>query len=577
MRIKPLILLLAATVLAVVFFYMLQYQREKRLRIFRQHNIVLVTIDTLRADHLPAYGYKNVKTPAIDKFAAGSLIFEDAIAHTPMTLPSHASILTGLLPIAHGVRDNAGFSLDPRVTTLAERLKEQQYRTAAFVSAFVLDSQFGLAQGFDVYSDEFTLTQGGVSNLDLYRRAEATQKHVDSWLRKNKDQKFFLWVHYYDPHDPYEPPEPFSKEYRSSLYDGEIAYTDQAFGKLQDTLQELGLTDKTIVVLTGDHGEGLGEHNERTHSLFIYNATQHVPLLIHLPGGKSRRIEKTVSHIDLVPTLLEWLGLSADPQLQGRSLIPMLQSTQQLARAAYSESLFPELHYGWSPLRSITTSSHKFIEAPSPELYDRKMDRAETRNIFRQQPQVAESLRKQINDIVASQSIAAETATRKVDPETEEKLKALGYVGTTVASTPESRKIDPKDKVKLLEALSKAGREMEAGNYALVLEAVQPVLEEEPANVDAHFMKATALLHLQKPEQALPEMLETIRLKPDHSQTLYNLAFLHQLQGRLEDAEHYYRLLLKYEPEHLFGNLNLAGIYLKQDARQRQNLISPGL
>ena len=534
---------------------------------FRDSNIVLITVDTLRADHLPAYGYRGVKTPAIDRLAAQSVLFEDAVAHVPMTLPSHASILTGLLPPAHGVRDNAGFILDSKIKTLAEVLKEQGYQTAAFVSAFVLDSQFKLDQGFDLYSDTFVLAEARVSSLEVYRRAEDTQKEVDSWLQKIGGQKFFLWVHYFDPHDPYEPPEPYRKEYANALYDGEIAYTDFVIGKLMDRLNEPPLQQNTIVIFTSDHGEGLGEHSEKTHSLFIYNATQHVPLMIRLPNHDPRRVKEVVSHIDIAPTILQLAGIEGESPLQGVSLIPDLNGKTRGARTAYSESLLSELHYGWSPLKAITSSDYKFIDAPRPELYKRKTDPREKINIGNQNPDLIHDFQKQLAETLKSRPEKIRPV--KMDSETEEKLRALGYVASSASSSPESRKVDPKDRLQILRAISEASAALEARQYEAALRSLEFVIREEPQLVDAHYMAANAYLHLGDQEKALNEFLQTIRLKPDHTQSLYNVAFFYHTHGDFLAAEHWYQELLKQESNHLFGNLNLASLYRQQGQNEK--------
>ena len=255
----------------------------------KDDNVLLITLDTTRADHLPMYGYKNVQTPGLDRLAETSFIFEDAIAHVPLTLPSHTSILTGQLPIGHGIRDNEGFLVDPKVETLASILKKNGYATAAFVSAFVLDARWGLNQGFDSYFDNFNQYQE-VNRDDIQRRAEQTASEVVKWLPANKDRRFFCWVHFYDPHDPYDPPEPYASMYPQNRYDGEIAYMDRSVGQLLAKLEELGVSDRTLVIVTGDHGEGLGEHDELTHGMFLYSTTLQVPLLIRIPGGKPRRI-----------------------------------------------------------------------------------------------------------------------------------------------------------------------------------------------------------------------------------------------------------------------------------------------
>jgi arylsulfatase A-like enzyme/Tfp pilus assembly protein PilF len=564
MRKKLLVVLPALVVLAIFVWWKFRLPTAG-FGSFKNYNVVLITIDTLRADHLPAYGYTHISTPALDRLAKESLVFEDAFAHVPMTLPSHSSILTGKLPISHGVEDNAGFVLDPKATTLAEILKKNGYETAAFISAFVLDSRFGLNQGFDLYSDSFDLTQGPLDNSEVSRRADATEAEVDTWLRKRGGQKFFLWVHYYDPHDPYDPPEPYHTQYKTAPYDGEIAYTDHVMSKLISDLEKSKSMDRTLVVLTGDHGESLGEHMERTHSLFIYNATLHVPLMIRLPGVKARRINGVVRHIDIAPTILEWLGFVPPAEMEGKSLIPLIQGKEKSGRTSYSESMFPELHYGWSPLKSLTTNEYRFVEAPTPELYDRKTDPNDTKNIYHDRQSIAESLRKQLQQIIQSASTSGSSSRKTPDAETAEKLRALGYTTSSVTPTAESRRIDPKDKMSLLEKLSEAHAQLLASNYQSVVEITSSILNEDPQIVDAHYMQADALLHLKQNDRALDQMLATVQIKPDHLQTLYNLALFYELQANFEESERWYLQLLKYAPDHVSGNLNLAGLYLQSN------------
>lgn len=567
MRTKIILLLIVISLAAIIFIWKFQKESVPKFGDFSNYNLLLITIDTLRADHLPAYGYTKIHTPNLDRLASESLVFEDVIAQVPMTLPSHTSILTGLLPPVHGVRDNAGFILDPKVNTLPEILKSKNYKTAAFISAFVLDSQFGLAQGFDLYSDNFSLVQDRIDSSHISRRAEETELEVDAWLKKNSDQKFFLWVHYYDPHDPYDPPEPYKTEYASSPYDGEIAYTDHVFGKLYDLLDQLQLKEKTIVIMTGDHGEGLGEHKEQTHSIFVYNATQHVPLMIRLPKTKPRRIKGIVSLVDIVPSILEWLGIQPDQNMQGRSLIPLIEGKDS-PRAAYSESIFPELHYGFSPLRRISTDQYEFIDAPNPELYDSVNDRSELKNLIKEKPEIANSLRTKLDETLKSLQTDAKQ-TQKMDADTEEKLRAMGYVGTIVSSTPESLKIDPKDKIDLLESISQAHQALNKKNYPFVVETTTRVLEKEPNMVDAHFLLATAYLNLNENEKALAEMMNTIRLKPDHVQTLFNLGGFYQIHGKLDEAEKWYLQLLKVQPEHLRACMNLVDLYQQKNEPEK--------
>ena len=368
-------------------------------------NVLLITLDTTRADHLPAYGYQNIRTPNFDALAASGFVFEDAISHAPITLTSHASILTGRLPIAHGLHDNSGYFLALKENTLAEVLKSDGYSTGAFVSAFILDSRRQLNQGFDTYNDHFAQSEyQQINPRDIQRRGEETEAEASRWLEQQKGKKWFLWMHLYDPHDPYDPPEPFKTQYAGRLYDGEIAYTDDVVGRLLTKLDSIGAKDNTVIVLTADHGESLGEHSEDTHAMFLYNATQHVPLIIHVPGTRAKRVPGVVRHIDLAPTILDWLGIQPPAEMQGSSLSGVINGREKKERVAFAESRYAEIHYGWSPLQSVTTGQYKYIDAPHPELYDWKKDPSESHNLIQEKASIAKVLRETLQDIVARES-----------------------------------------------------------------------------------------------------------------------------------------------------------------------------
>ena len=529
---------------------------------YKDYNILLITLDTLRADRLPVYGYKGVKTPNMDRLTSHSYVFDDAISHVPLTLPSHTSMLTGRLPIGHGVRDNAGFLLDPEETTMTEILKDQGYTTSAFVSAFVLDSRWQLNQGFDLYFDNFNLAQfQDVNPGDIQRKAEETEIEAVHWLDANKNRKFFSWVHYYDPHEPYEPPEPYKSQYASNPYDGEIAYTDEYVGKLLDKLKELKIDDKTIVVVAGDHGESLGQHNEATHAMFVYNTTQHVPFFIHVPGGGSGHLKGVVRLIDLMPTVLELIGVKVPTSVQGKSLYPMMQGKEDLKRTAYSESVYAELHYGWSPLESITTHQYKYIKAPDSELYDRLNDPGETKNLIKEKASIAKVLKDQLEEIVSTSSRKNLSGPVKMDPDTEEKLRALGYIGSGSIATEESRKIDPKSKIHLARAISESFAALRNKNFKNALERIQPVLDEDPSMIDAHFCIGVTYIGMNQLDKGIDELLKTIALRPDHTMAIYNIGYAYELKNDLPEARNWYEKVLTYEKKHLFATLKLANVY----------------
>jgi arylsulfatase A-like enzyme/tetratricopeptide (TPR) repeat protein len=523
-------------------------------------NVLLITLDTTRADHLPAYGYKGVSTPGLDRLAADSVIFDDAIAHAPLTLPSHTSLLTGQLPIAHGVRDNEGYFVDPKIPTLAEILKAKGYATSAFVSAFVLDSQWGLARGFDTYFDEFNQFQE--VNRDLVqRRAEETGAAAERWLTTAGGKPFFCWIHFYDPHDPYDPPEPFASRYAANRYDGEIAYMDSAIDRLLAKITELKLDDRTLVVVTGDHGEGLGEHGESTHGMFLYRTTLHVPLLIRIPGGASRHVADVVRHVDVAPTILDLLGLPVAPSMQGASLLPVIAGTERGGRTAYSESLYAQRHFGWSPLQSLTDKTYDLIQSPKPELFDHVNDRGQTRNLISPKSATAESMKEQLDELVASLGRTDLPAAAPLDPDTEARLRALGYVGSSATSTPESLKIDPKDKLGVVEAVARSMAALQQRDFGGALNGILPVTQSEPGILEAHYIAGTAFAYSQMYDQALDQLFKVLAIKPDHTISLAMIGTAYEGKGDLKQAEIWYLKALEHDKEHGFTMVKLANVY----------------
>jgi arylsulfatase A-like enzyme len=417
----------------------------------------VVTLDTLRADRLGCYGFRDVATPHLDAIAAEGVLFEQAAATAPMTLPSHASIFTGLIPPHHGVRDNGGFFLEEETVTLAELLQEAGWATGAFIGAWVLDGRWGLDQGFDHYSDRFDLSKYKVVNLGTVQKTgDEVMDLALEWLDTIRSEKFFAWVHLYDPHTPYEPPEPFADRYPGQPYLGEIAYTDEVVGRLVEWLRDSGLWDRTILVLVGDHGESLREHGEATHTFFIYDATQHVPLIIHTPWGDRGRSGAQVSTVDLLPTILDLLGLPPLEGADGRSLARLvLHPEAESPGLAYAETYFPRFHYRWQHLRSVRDGTWKFIEAPTPELYDLREDPGETMNLYEDRQDVAEALRNRLLRM-AGDGTQAVPDNASLDPETLQRLAALGYVGGGAPVDPAAVLPDPKDKIGLFARLGEA-------------------------------------------------------------------------------------------------------------------------
>ncbi len=544
-------------------------EAEARQRVARRDpaphdvNVVVVTLDTLRADRIGCYGFSGVQTPHLDALAREGVLFEQASATVPLTLPSHASIFTGLIPPHHGVHDNGGFFLDVKHATLAERLHEAGWTTGAFVGAWVLDSRWGLDQGFDVYADRFDLSRLKVeSSGTVQKRGDAVMDEALAWLEGVRSKKFFAWVHLYDPHTPYEPPEPYASRYAGQPYLGEVAYTDAVVGRLIDWLRGASLLERTVVVVTSDHGESLGEHGEATHTFFIYDATTHVPLLVRTPWGDRGRARAQVSSVDLMPTVLDLVGLAPQPDIDGRSLARLLLDPQADAgQVAYSETYFPRYHFGWQHLRSLRDGRHKFIEAPTPELYDLSSDPREGTNIYKAFSKRADELRRRL-DALAGSGIQAAPQKQNLDPDTLQRLAALGYVGSAPDVDPRAVLPDPKDKIALFNRMGAAKAAAGEEKFDQAVSLMREVVREDPQIVDAHVFIGNWLRRLKRDDEAIQAFRDGLRVKPDNELALSNLANLYRALGRHEAALEGYRSVLRLEPRNPQTWYQLATLYL---------------
>jgi len=516
-------------------------------------NVVLITIDTLRADHVGCYGYKQIKTPNIDGLAADGARFESAFAVVPVTLPSHSSMLTGTYPMLSGMHDFSGNKLSPLQPTLASVLKQAGYQTGAVIGAAVLDSRFGLNQGFDFYYDHFDFSRLDEANLDEMERPGNVVADVAlDWLTKNSQKKFFLWMHLYDPHFPYHPPEPYSRVYAAQPYDGEIAFADEQVGRLLRFLKEKGIYGKTVIVLCGDHGESLGEHGEKTHGFFIYNATMHVPLIIRLPDTRlpenaaARAVADPVSLVDLMPTILGAVGLEIPSQVQGRSLLPELRVDQTARdRVLYGETFMPRIHFNWSELRGSENTKYHFIDAPRPELYDLSKDPGEVHNLFTEKKAVAEEMRAKLVSLIRDYSAGKEMAEKTgLDPALMERLKALGYAGFSGGGDPtsndptiSSRNLpDPKDRIVTYELISDAIADSQHGRYQESIEKLKSVIKTEPNSVPAHYLQGLDFYHLKMFAEAVDELQKTVQLSPDYALAFFNLGTAQAHAGQIDAA-----------------------------------------
>jgi arylsulfatase A-like enzyme/tetratricopeptide (TPR) repeat protein len=512
-------------------------------------NVILVTMDTTRADHLACYGYSRIKTPVLDGLAARGVLFENCATATPLTLPSHSTIMTGMYPTYHGVRVNGNSALGEEQTTLAEVFAGRGYHCGAFIAAFVLDGRWGLKQGFHHYDDRFDLNK--YKHIDLGAVQRPGNEVMDAalaWLESEKGSPFFAWVHLYDPHIPYEPPEPFRSEYGAdpvSRYDGEIAFMDSQIGRLTQWLAAAGLDSKSIIVLVGDHGESLGDHGEGTHGYFVYDSTIRVPLIVVAPflDPKRARVSSQVRTADVFPTILELAGADPLNQVQGRSLVSaMIDPRGADLGPAYSESMAPNMQFGWSPLYTLRTADFKFIDAPRPEFYDLNRDPGEKTDVQNLYPDRALAMKKDLDRLMRETGQGAPTPqAANLDKETIERLAALGYIGAPVPVKRAGAKgqaglPDPKDKLPVFESVTEAGVLIQEERYSIAAELLQRALAGEPHIPQALLLLGTCYQALGKIEEAKAALDLVLKDNPENVQALIVLANILIRAGKTEDA-----------------------------------------
>jgi arylsulfatase A-like enzyme/tetratricopeptide (TPR) repeat protein len=532
-------------------------------------NLLVITLDTTRADRLGCYGFRDVATPSLDRLASEGVLFEQATTTAPLTLPAHSSIFTGRFPPEHGVRDNGGFFLAPEQTTLAEVLAGRGFKTGGFIAAYVLDHKWGIAQGFQTYFDDFDMSKSrGLSIGEIQRPGNEVVDKALPWLDGVKDGRFFAWLHFYDPHTPYTPPEPYLSKYKGHPYNGEIAFMDSQIARVVGFLESHGLLDKTIVAVLGDHGESLGEHGEDAHGFFIYESTARVPMLIRAPFAltRARRVAAPVRTVDLMPTLLELLNVPPPP-MAGRSLVPLMTGAQSdLGLEAYAEAMYPLHHYGWSDLRALRSGRFKVIDAPRPELYDIQTDPGERTNIFAQRRTLGDQMIARLREMEKTFDRApAVTPPSDVDPEVRARLAALGYVGSFVATANDSRtnRADPKDKIPLFNLLGDA-RDLaqEKGSFAKVTSMLRQVLGADPEVIDAWFSLGNAYFKEQRYKEAIEYFKKALALKPDYDLAVINIAAAYRRLGdddaALAGFEHYLRI----DPKDAYVRYQMGEIWL---------------
>ncbi|MHC5085000.1 MAG: sulfatase-like hydrolase/transferase [Planctomycetota bacterium] len=612
-------IILALLALAAVITAIVAYRHFSAPKI---RHIVLISMDTTRADYLSCYGYQHKTTPNIDAVAAEAVRFEQAIAPIPLTLPSHSTMLTGTIPPYHGIHDNLNYMLADSNLTLAEMLKASGYTTGGIISSYVLEEGFGLGQGFDTYDDEFDEID---NQLGAERRGGEVSAHAIKWLDENRDEDFFLFLHYYDPHSPYDPPEPYrglfgsiaaaeaigltdntsltadtdeKKKVFKLTYAEELAYTDHCIGQVINKLKSLDLYDSTLLIITGDHGEAFGEREEMGHGYYIYQESIHVPLIVKLPGQQTAKtVSGAVGLIDITPTVCSLLGIEAPQYIQGRDLSGALfdEPLEDDDRYIYSESLLAT-KYKASPLLAVTGNRFKYIQTARPELYDLIDDPGETHNLVDAQSQRARILQ-DVLGVMLEESLAAGTpdSALELDEESLKKLQSLGYVGGALEEdfSFDQDKADPKDTFQhhldLMEIMGLMGTKedldaaekaclafiskgMEVAQVYVYLAQIAIAREDQPKAID-YLKKAVAvepgtasaqaqlgvlLLDAEDYEQALVHLQEAHQIQPKSAMICYDVARAYYKLGQKEKAIEYCRKSLAKQPDYISPRANLA-------------------
>lgn len=560
---KPLLLTLAALILLSSACG----ERQPQPR-----NLLLVTLDTLRADRLGSYGYEAGETPNLDRLAARGLRFDRAATVMPLTLPAHASLMTGTHPGVHGVRDNGGFYLEDEAETLAELMRTKGFRTGGFVGAFVLDSRWGIGQGFDHFFDDFDLTEfDDAPGMDAIQRpGSQVVDQALAWLAEPSQAPFFAWVHLYDAHTPYQAPEPFRSRFpatRDGAYDAEIAFADFQVGRLLQALEEQGRLEDTVVAVLADHGEMLGEHDEVTHGFFVYDAAVRIPLLIAGPGFPAAEIDRQVRIVDVLPTLLARFDMAPPAASQGTDLLPLALG-DGLRLPALTESWFARYHYGWSELTALQDGRYKYIRAPRPELYDLAADPREEDNLVDREPERAASLAAALDRLVDELSIERSFEPQTIDDETASRLQALGYLGGGSSRHLENRpgelRGDPKDKIGLYNRLKEAAGAAARDDLETALGQIRRVLEEDPEIVEAHVLLGNFERDSERPEAALDAYRAALALDPEHREALFSLAQAYKDSGRLDEASTGFERAAELDPRNGKVAWQLADVRLRQ-------------
>jgi arylsulfatase A-like enzyme/Flp pilus assembly protein TadD len=534
----------------------------------RPINVVVVTLDTLRADRLGCYGYKRIETPSLDRFASEGVLFENATAQTPLTPPSHASMFTGQYPNRHKVRNTGGFVLQSSSTTMAEIFQQQGWDTAAFIGASVLKKLFGFSQGFAVYDDQMPKPNDRLAREYPERPAADVVNRAVAWLNTQSGKPFFLWVHLFDPHLPLTPPEPFRTKYAGRLYDGEVAYVDRELGRLFEAIGKKSPADKTLIAILSDHGESLGDHGEFTHGVFLYESTMELAFLMKGPGVPAGlRVKQQARTIDLLPTVLDLLGGRATPETQGVSLVPAFGGKPAGTDYSYAETLYPKMNMGWTELRAVRTNRWKYIRAPKPELYDLEKDRDESSNVIGQHPEEVRKLEDYLKKVAAAGGgVNEKIETSLADQKTLDALKSLGYLS---GHTPREFQltgegIDPKDRISTLKLIMVAAGAESGLPLARRIELFRKGLEQDPTNPSLVYHLGGELEKAGRYDEAKKLYLDSIGKGFKSGRLHSRAADLYLREGNKDAAIAEYEKAAQINPSDVESQVNLATAYLEK-------------
>lgn len=571
---RRLALALAALAVIVVGGGAFLLLRPARVPIVRDGklNVLLITVDTTRADHIGAYGYAKGKTPNMDVIARNGVRFANAYAQVPLTLPSHCSIMTGTYPLAHGVHNNGAYVLPEGAITLAQVLKDRGLKTAAFVASFSVDSRFGLDKGFEVYDDNF---QEGTpfKAVNAERKAEQVLAVFSPWFDKVKDEQFFCWLHFFDPHLPYSPPSPYREQFADNLYDGEICYMDFIIGQVMRKLLDRGLLGKTLIVVAGDHGEGFGEKGESGHGVFLYDNVLRVPLMFyaegHLPSLKV--VEPRVRLIDVMPTVLDLMGIPVPAPVQGRSLLPYVQRKEKADLDSYLETFYPKENFGWAPLVGFLSGVWKYIRAPREELYDLKADPGEMRNAIASAARPAADLKRKLDDTLRAAVVPGVSAKQALTADEQAKLRSLGYVDYT-DPTARGAAADPKDKRDDLKMIQDAERLEFEGDFKGAEALHVKMLALRPGAASSYIGLALTRARLKDFDGAVVVLKQGLERIPESELIRTRLGYTYLVMGRVQDAIDTMGKVLAVNPRSIDALTAVAvildGTGRKDDARE---------